>query len=67
MPIDYRELLKRYMDHVGMNEGVFFLGEPRHRDQIKGVSAEGHATLYEIETELESEMTPPRPDIQSQP
>ncbi len=67
MPIDYRELLKRYMDHVGMNEGVFFLGEQWYRDQIKGVSDEGHAALHEIEAELESEMTPPKPTRPPQP
>jgi hypothetical protein len=50
--LDYRKILKAYMDHVGECEGVFFIGPVRHTEQLDGLSEEESAALMDIYDEL---------------
>jgi hypothetical protein len=50
--IDYRKILKAYMDHVGEREGVFFIGPFRCTEQLEGLSEEESAALMDIYDEL---------------
>jgi hypothetical protein len=52
--IDYRKILKAYMDHVGECEGVFFIG-PIREGQIKSLSEGENNALMDIYDELASE------------
>lgn len=47
MTIDYRDLLAKYIDHVGEEEGTTFLVYPRDR-----FTTEELAALREIEAEV---------------
>ena len=47
-PVDYRMLLKRYMDHVGNQEGISFI--PKESD---GFTTAEVAELKRIEKELD--------------
>ena len=48
--IDYRELLKKYIDHVGQEEGTFFFGE--EWDQSDPFTEEEWNELKKISDEL---------------
>jgi hypothetical protein len=50
--IDYRKILKAYMDHVGECEGVFFIGPARHPKQLDGLSEEENSALMDVYDEL---------------
>jgi glutamyl-tRNA reductase len=50
--IDYRKILKAYMDNVGENEGVFFIGPVRDKEQLEGLTEEESAALMDIYDEL---------------
>jgi hypothetical protein len=52
--IDYRKILKAYMDHVGEHEGVFFVG-PIREGQIESLSEEENNALMDIYDELARE------------
>lgn len=47
--IDYRGLLKRYLNHIGEQEGVYYL----HRD---GLSKEDVTELHALVDEIHAEM-----------
>lgn len=51
MSVDYRNLLKQYMNHVGMMEGVDFLGERYSFPK----DPEERAAIMQLRKELEEE------------
>jgi hypothetical protein len=50
--IDYRKILKAYMDNVGEHEGVFFVGPVREKEQLEGLTEEESAALMDVYDEL---------------
>lgn len=50
MPIDYRELLMKYINHVGEQEGVTFIRGRKKPEYITGTEWE---TLEELDGESE--------------
>lgn len=52
--MDYRELLKKYMDHVAIEEGTTFVG-PGMSTSWERLSVEEQAELFMIENELSNQ------------
>lgn len=50
--IDYRDLLRRYMNHVGNEEGITFVHRIRDRRAVKQFTEEEIEELEAIEEEL---------------